>query len=72
MIIFLQEQLLSFDERKYQNPTTLEDHLYHGLYQTNQQTSITSLTDLERWLSNASIQSILTAIQLPGGIKESR
>ena len=72
MIIFLQEQLLSFDESKYQNQTTLEDHLYHGLYQANQQTSINSLTDLDHWLSNASIQSILTAIQLPDGIKESR
>lgn len=70
MIVFLQEQLLSFDERKYQNPSTLENHLYQGLYQTHQQTTINSLTDLENWLNNASIQSILTAIQLPDESKE--
>ena len=72
MIIFLQEQLLSFDESKYQSPTTLEDYLYHGLFKVNQDIIISSLIDLERWLSNANIQSILTVIQLPDGIKESR
>jgi hypothetical protein len=72
MIVFLQEQLLLFDERKYQNPTTLEDYLYQGLYQANQKTSINSLTELNHWLSNVSIQSILTAIDLPDEIKESR
>jgi hypothetical protein len=72
MIIFLQEQLLLFDESKYQNPTTLEDYLYQGLYQANQKTSINSLTDLDHWLSNATIQSILTAVQLPDEIKKSR
>jgi hypothetical protein len=72
MIIFLQEQLLSFDESKYQSPTTLEDYLYQGLFKVNQDIIISSLIDLERWLSNASVQSILTAIQLPDGIKESR
>lgn len=72
MIIFLQEQLLSFDESKYQNPTTLEDYLYQGLFKVNQDIIISSLIDLERWLSNASIQSMLTVIQLPDGIKESR
>jgi hypothetical protein len=72
MIIFLQEQLLSFDDSKYQNPTTLEDYLYQGLYNVNQDVFIKSLTDLEHWLNHVSIQSILTAIQLPDGIKESR
>jgi hypothetical protein len=64
MIIFLQEQLLSFDDSKYQNPTTLEDYLYQGLYNVNQDVFIKSLTDLEHWLNHVSIQSILTAIQL--------
>lgn len=72
MIVFLQEQLLLFDEHKYQNPKTLEDYLYQGLYNVNQKTSINSLTDIDHWLSNASIQSILTAIQLPDEIKELR
>jgi hypothetical protein len=72
MIIFLQEQLLLFDESKYQNPTTLEDYLYQGLYQANQKTSINSLSDLDHWLSNATIQSVLTAVQLPDEIKESK
>lgn len=70
MIIFLQEQLLSFDERKYQSPTTLEDYLYQGLFKVNQDVVISSLIDLERWLSNASIQSMLTTIPLPNSIKE--
>jgi hypothetical protein len=65
MIVFLQEQLLSFGENKYQHPITFEDYLYQGLYKTNQHISINSLTDLEQWLSVPSIQSILTAIQLP-------
>jgi hypothetical protein len=69
MIVFLQEQLLKFDEGKYQHPMTLEDYLYRGLYKTNQQVSINSLTDLDRWLCDASIQSILTAIDLPNDIK---
>ena len=70
MIIFLQEQLLSFDDSKYQNPTTLEDYLYQGLYQVNQDVFIRSLGDLDRWLSHASIQSMLTTIPLPNSIKE--
>jgi hypothetical protein len=70
MIIFLQEQLLSFDERKYQSPTTLEDYLYQGLFKVNQDVVISSLIDLESWLSNASIQSMLTTIPLPNSIKE--
>jgi hypothetical protein len=63
MIVFLEEQLLSFDESMYQNPTTLENHLYHELYKLNKDISILSLQDLDRWLSNAAIKSMLTAIQ---------
>ena len=63
MIVYLQEQLLSFDESMYQNPTTLENHLYHELYKLNKDISILSLQDLDRWLSNAAIKSMLTAIQ---------
>jgi hypothetical protein len=72
MIIFLQEQLLSFDDSKYQNPTTLEDYLYQGLYQVNQGVFIRSKGDLERWLSHSSIQSMLTTIPLPNSIKEQK
>ncbi len=63
MIVFLQEQLLSFDERKYNNPTTLEDHLYRELYKINEDISILSLQDLDRWLSNTTLKSILTLIE---------
>ena len=72
MIIFLQEQLLSFDDSKYQNPTTLEDYLYQGLYQVNQGVFIRSKGDLERWLSHSSIQSMLTTIPMPNSIKEQK
>jgi hypothetical protein len=70
MIVFLEEQLLSFDDSKYQNPITLEDYLYRELYQLNKDTSISSLQELERWLSKASIQSLLTEIDLPDDVKE--
>jgi hypothetical protein len=70
MIVFLEEQLLSFDDSKYQNPITLEDYLYRELYQLNKDTSISSLQELDRWLSKASIQSLLTEIDLPDDVKE--
>lgn len=63
MITFLQEQSLSFDESKYQNQTTLEDHLYAELFEINKQGSILSLKDLDEWLCDRSIKSILSSIR---------
>ena len=72
MIIYLQEQVLGFDSSHYQEPTTLEDHLYRGLYDATENVFFQSIEDLNQWLSISSIQTLLTAIQLPDGIKESR
>jgi hypothetical protein len=65
MIVFLQEQQLGFDRSHYQNPTTVEDYLYCGLFDTSKNISINSLKELEQWLSIASIKSILASIHLP-------
>jgi hypothetical protein len=65
MIVFLQEQQLGFDHGHYQNPTTVEDYLYCGLFETTKNISIDSLKELDQWLSIASIKSILASIHLP-------
>jgi hypothetical protein len=64
MVVFLQEQLLSFDSSHYQHPNNREDEFYRGLYLLNQDTLIQSLTDIDQWLSDSSIQAMLARLQL--------
>jgi hypothetical protein len=64
MVVFLQEQLLSFDDSHYQHPNNREDEFYRGLYLLNKDTSIQSLKDIDQWLSDSSIQDMLTRLQL--------
>ena len=64
MVVFLQEQLLSFDDGHYQHSNNREDEFYRGLYLLNQDTSIQSLNDIDQWLSDSSIQDMLTRLQL--------
>jgi hypothetical protein len=64
MVVFLQEQLLSFDSSHYAHPNNKEDEFYRGLYLINEDTLIQSLTDIDQWLSDSSIQDMLTRLQL--------
>lgn len=65
MIIFLQEQLLGFDLSHYQQPRTLEDSIYRELFRATEHVLIHTAKDLDDWLSNPTIRSLLTAFHLP-------
>lgn len=72
MIIYLHEQLLGFDISHYQQPITLEDHLYRGLYDATENVYIQSTKDLYQWLSSPSIQSLLTTIDVPDYVEKKK
>jgi hypothetical protein len=64
MIIFLQEQLLSFDASHYQNTNTFEEQIYRGLYLIHEKKSMDTEKELEHWLSTDSIKTIIALINL--------
>jgi hypothetical protein len=63
MIIFLQEQLLSFDASHYQNTATIEEKIYRNLYLIHEKKSIDTVKELDYWLSTDSIRHIIASIE---------
>ena len=63
MIIFLQEQLLSFDTSHYQNTATIEEKIYRGLFLIHEKKSIDTVIELDYWLSTDSIRHIIASIE---------
>jgi hypothetical protein len=63
MIIFLQEQLLSFDASHYQNTATIEEKIYRNLYLIHEKKSIDTVKELDYWLSTDSIRRIIASIE---------